>query len=86
MVTVVACDADPAFVAVVTCPKLFVAPYSNTYAVGTPPEFTVPDSITDVAVGDEAEPVCAVGGASVVNASSAPYAVPEEFVATSRSS
>ena len=63
-------------------------PYSNQYFVSDPVGLTDPDSVTLEVSAPDAEPVTTVGllAAIVVNVSSTPSLVPDEFVATSRNS
>ena len=60
-------------------------PYSNRSVVLSPPGFTLPLNVAVVDPTAEACPVVAVTDAcAVVNSSSAPSVVPDEFAATSR--
>ena len=85
------CDAvvpEPASTTAVLDPYAVVVPYSNQYFASDPPGFTDPDSVALEVSAPDAEPVTTVGllAALVVNVSSTPSLVPDEFVATSRNS
>ena len=85
------CDAvvpEPASTTAVLDPYADVVPYSNQYFVSDPVGLTDPDSVTLEVSAPDAEPVTTVGlfAAIVVNVSSTPSLVPDEFVATSRNS
>ena len=61
-----------------------LVPYSKYHVVARPFGSTVPLSVADVTVTLVAEPVTATGAAEVLKIPSAPRAVPELLVATTR--
>ena len=61
-----------------------LVPYSKYQVVARPLASTVPDSVAELAVTSEAPEVTATGAEAVVKMPSAPCAVPELFVATTR--
>jgi hypothetical protein len=79
---------EPASTRGVFDPYADVVPYSNRYFVSEPPGFTDPDRVALVVSAPDAEAVTTVGlsAALVVNVSTTPSLVPEEFVAARRKS
>jgi hypothetical protein len=79
---------EPASTTAVLDPYAVVLPYSNQYFVSEPLGLTDPDSVTLEVSAPDAELVTTVGllAALVVNVSSTPSLVPDEFVAVIRNS
>src|SRR4051812_6514807 len=65
-------------------PYAVVVPHSMYPVDASPFGFTVPDSVADVPVMFDAEPLTTIGGPAVLNVLSRPFVVPPALEATMR--